>query len=489
MSFIPPNEKIIETKKCRISGQEFFVTDRDLEFYEKISPTFAGKKYLIPSPTLCPDERMRRRLSFRNERKLYHRKCNKTGNQIISIYSPDKPYTVYDQKVWWWDDWSPSDYGLKFDFNKSFFEQFHTLDLRTPKLSVMTSKNENCEYTHLTANNKDCYLIFESSNNQECYYGLWLQKSERCIDCDFIHESTNCYNSTDIYNCYNVCFSQNSYNCQNCQFINNCTWCKYCFWCINLQNKEYYIYNRAVSEKEYNIFLNFFIHANTEEQQKYIQNKKQLDLSSVHKYANLVQSENCIWDYMVHARNCFYCTHIHDAEDIKYGEHVWRNAKNIMDASTVGRNASWVYESLNVGIDVNNNLFCIQNWTSQETIYSSSCFNSQKLFWCSGIKKWKNCILNISYSQQEYDYICSRIINHMKNTGEWGEFFPHQLSHFWYNETDAYNHFPHLTEEEVKNHLWNWKEEEETNSYHGPYYNSLPIQEYSEKKSWIWKIY
>lgn len=195
-----------------------------------------------------------------------------------------------------------------------------------------------------------------------------------------------------------------------------------------------------------------------------------------------MQSENCIWDYMVHARNCFYCTHIHDAEDIKYGEHVWRNAKNIMDASTVGRNASWVYESLNVGIDVNNNLFCIQNWTSQETIYSSSCFNSQKLFWCSGIKKWKNCILNISYSQQEYDYICSRIINHMKNTGEWGEFFPHQLSHFWYNETDAYNHFPHLTEEEVKNHLWNWKEEEETNSYHGPYYNSLPIQEYSEKK-------
>ena len=38
---IPHGEKIIETKKCRISGKEFFVTDKDLEFYDKVSPVFA----------------------------------------------------------------------------------------------------------------------------------------------------------------------------------------------------------------------------------------------------------------------------------------------------------------------------------------------------------------------------------------------------------------------------------------------------------------
>lgn len=110
MSFIPPGEKIIEKKICRISGKEFVITDKDLEFYEKISPIFGGKKYSIPSPTLCPEERMRRRLSWRNERKLYHGKCAKTGNQIISIYSHDKDYTVYDPKIWWNDDWSPHDF-------------------------------------------------------------------------------------------------------------------------------------------------------------------------------------------------------------------------------------------------------------------------------------------------------------------------------------------------------------------------------------------
>lgn len=106
MSLIPPGEKIIETKKCRISGKDFFVTDKDLEFYDKISPVFSGQKYLIPSPTLCPDERQRRRLAFRNERKLYHRKCDKTGNQIISNYGIHTISPVYEAFAWFGDEWS-----------------------------------------------------------------------------------------------------------------------------------------------------------------------------------------------------------------------------------------------------------------------------------------------------------------------------------------------------------------------------------------------
>lgn len=110
MNFLPPGENIVETKKCRISGKEFFVTDRDKEYYDKKSPLFSGQKYPIPTPTLSPEERKRRRLTWRNERKLYHRKCDKTGNSLIAIYSPEKPYTVYDQKVWWSDDWNPVEY-------------------------------------------------------------------------------------------------------------------------------------------------------------------------------------------------------------------------------------------------------------------------------------------------------------------------------------------------------------------------------------------
>jgi hypothetical protein len=72
------NEKVVETKVCNHCNTKFDITDKDLEFYEKISPIFNDKKYSIPTPTLCPDCRQQRRLTFRNERKLYKRKCDAT---------------------------------------------------------------------------------------------------------------------------------------------------------------------------------------------------------------------------------------------------------------------------------------------------------------------------------------------------------------------------------------------------------------------------
>lgn len=229
MSFIPPGDKIVETKKCQISGKDFFVTDKDLEYYDKKSPIFSGIKYLIPSPTLSPEERKRRRLSWRNERKLYQRKCDKTEKPIIALYSPDKPYTVYDQKVWWGDDWNPLDYGSDFDFNRPFFEQLGELHRRVPQINVITSQNENCEFTNLTANCRNCYLIYESSNNEFCEYGCWFQKSEHCLDCSFIHECKYCYEISDSYNCHSLFWSQNCDNCRESHFLSNCLSCTKCF--------------------------------------------------------------------------------------------------------------------------------------------------------------------------------------------------------------------------------------------------------------------
>ena len=71
-------DPIVERKICKVSGQSFAIFKSDLEFYDKISPVFNGKKYLIPTPRLCPEERQRRRLMFRNERKLYRRNCDAT---------------------------------------------------------------------------------------------------------------------------------------------------------------------------------------------------------------------------------------------------------------------------------------------------------------------------------------------------------------------------------------------------------------------------
>jgi hypothetical protein len=116
--------KTCQNKWCQT---QFEVTDSDRAFYEKVSPSFNGKKYLIPEPTRCPDCRMQRRLSFRNERNLYKRKCSKTEKDIISIYSPNNPQVVYNREEWWSDSWDPLEYGRDYDFTGRFFEQYKAL--------------------------------------------------------------------------------------------------------------------------------------------------------------------------------------------------------------------------------------------------------------------------------------------------------------------------------------------------------------------------
>jgi len=59
---------------------------------------------------MCPDCRRQNRQSFINERSIYKRKCDATGESIISMYSPDKPFKIYSQEFWWSDKWEASDY-------------------------------------------------------------------------------------------------------------------------------------------------------------------------------------------------------------------------------------------------------------------------------------------------------------------------------------------------------------------------------------------
>ena len=126
----------------------------------------ALKKYLIPPPTLCPDCRQQRRLSFRNERTLYKRKCDATGKEIVSIYSPDKSYTVYHQDYWWSDAWDPLTYGRAFDFTRSAMEQMEEMMREVPRISVLNGYGENSEYCNHAWKQKDCYFSMAAGENE-----------------------------------------------------------------------------------------------------------------------------------------------------------------------------------------------------------------------------------------------------------------------------------------------------------------------------------
>jgi len=57
-----------------------------------------------------------RRLVWRNDRKLYKRKCDATGKEIISVFSPDKSFRVFDSDFYWSDVWQIEMSQTSFDF-------------------------------------------------------------------------------------------------------------------------------------------------------------------------------------------------------------------------------------------------------------------------------------------------------------------------------------------------------------------------------------
>lgn len=210
-------------KPCCQCAQQFEITDEDLKFYDKVSPVFAGKKYPIPEPTLCPDCRQQRRIAWRNEQKLYHRTCDLCKKTILAMYDADTKFPVYCLDCWYSDKWDPYDYGRQFDMKRPFFEQFADLLKVVPRfsMSVPRSTMENADYCNASGNLKNCYLIVNSDYSEQCYYGKGMNRCFQCVDCFKTYDCQNCYEVINSNNCYGSSYLLDSYNSENCHFSSN----------------------------------------------------------------------------------------------------------------------------------------------------------------------------------------------------------------------------------------------------------------------------
>ncbi len=315
---IPPSETLVETKTCQHCGALFPITDKDLEFYDKISPVFSGKKYPIPTPTLCPDCRLRRRLSFRNESKLYKRDCDATGKSIISAYSPDKPFKTYHQEYWWSDQWDPLSYGRDFDFNRPFFEQFAELQLAVPRITVLNGFSENADYGNHSYYNKDSYSVYSCGYVQNSLYCVDVSKSNDCVDCGKTYGSSHCYECVESKNCTDCQHSFQCEDCFACYLCVGCVGCKNCIGCKNLRNQEYAIGNETVSKE---VFKETFERYSSdpafrkELRARFGELRVKIPTEHLHNRLseNLFQCDNC--ENCADSKHCFNCE---DSKNIAY---------------------------------------------------------------------------------------------------------------------------------------------------------------------------
>lgn len=437
---------------CKQCSKHFKVTEQDYAFYEKISPIFNGQKWRIPEPTLCPECRQQRRLSWRNEKNLYKRKCALSGKNIISVYKPETNFTVYGNSAWYSDAWDACEYGRDFDFSRPFFEQFAELQQEVPRLALAAFDIENSPYVNQCWHVKNCHLCFDVGYCEDMLYCYTTYHSSDCIDTLYGEKNELCYGIINCKNCYNCCFVQDSKDCSDTYFSFDCHNSQNLLFCENLHGKEYYIRNKKVSPKDFKKVLSSLSLHSYSEWSKYIQEFRKRKKKAFKKENRNINAENCTGNDLFNCKNCFESFECYRAEDSKYitrGDH---EIKDCMDCDHLAE-ITLSYEGLT--ISGYHNLFCHMSYLGQNSMYCDINIGSKDCFGCVGIRKKQYCILNKQYSQKEYESLVVRIIKHMKEIGEWGEFFDPQLSPFGYNETLANYYYP-LSCEQALSQNFHW---------------------------------
>ena len=112
------------------------------------------------------------------------------------------------------------------------------------------------------------------------------------------------------------------------------------------------------------------------------------------------------------------------------------------------------------GLNCTNNICCFFTWSgSSNNLYCHLTIGSNNCFGCSSVRNKEYCVLNKQYSKAEYEALVPKIIEHMKSTGEWGEFFPPELSPFSFDETVANEWYP-IEKSEATKRGYRWEEKE-----------------------------
>ena len=441
----------------------------------------AGKKYLIPPPTLCPDCRVQRRMAWRNDRTFYHRTCDLTGSKFISMYAPDTKFPVYKADVWHEDGWDGMTFGRDMDFGKPFFEQWAALNDKVPHWGVAISTCENSDYCNYCNDEKNCYLDIAAESNEDCYFNHFTKYSKNCVDCTFVYHSTLCYECIQCYNCYSVRWSQYMDDCSDCALCFDCKGCRNCLLSINLRNKEFCILNEQHTKEGYAKKLaELNLKSFGSLQSVFALWKTMRIKKGIYRDMYNLNCEGCVGNDLKNSKNCHGSFNATNCEDCKYLYDVL-DAKNCYDMNYSPYGPEGCYEVTST-VGLKNSAFYMAGPYNANCYYSHMCKSCRDCFGCIGLKHKQYCVLNKQYTKEQYEILVPQIIEHMRNdggaamnpsppgrtSGSWGEFFPVRYSPHGYNETVAQEYMP-LTKTQAQERGWPWRDDiESEQSYLGP---------------------
>ncbi len=442
-------ELVPHSRICLECKKEFKIENEDIILL---------KMFRSPAPTLCPNCRQRRRLSFVNYSNIYKRKCDFPGHNevMISQTAPIMPWVNYDHETYYSDLWDPFFYGKDIREDISFFQQFMHLEKEVPQPGVHRGANSpNSDFSFYGKDMKNCYYVFGGRRSEDIMYSSSIYDSKYIMDCYFLRKVDIGYNNVSTADCYKCKYAYFSANCIECDFIYDCRNCQNCFGCVNLRNKNYCWFNEQLTKDGYQKRkegLNLGSRLkNNEYKNKFWDFVKDNPLRAVRIY----QSENVSGNDIKRSRNCQDVFQTEDSENVRHASFVIMRMKDSMDTGFSGR-AERSYEDQNVSANSFNVKFSFSVKESTDSDFLASCSNCHDCFGCIGLKNASYVIFNKQYEPEEYWKKIDEIKTKMLKNGEYGEFFPMSFSPYAYNSSFANVIYP-MTEEEAKNRGLYWQ--------------------------------
>ncbi len=383
-----------------------------------------------------------------------------TKEPIVCLYSPEKSFRVYDQRIWWSDRWDAREYGRPYDAFRSFFAQFRELMESVPRPALFTKGCENSDYANHAVYSKNCYMCFNGG-----YCENTLYSDDVILKCRSCCDATNTVECELVYDCIDTEKSYQSNHlivcseCADCGFLYDCRNCHHCRLCWNLRNKSYCIKNVQYTREEYERMISakemrLETHSSYEECRR--QFRSLVTAQAVHRSMETRNAVQVSGNFISTSKDIRDSFDILGSQDLARCFDAW-DIRDCQDTFQTMDKAELQYETHASSVSVHA-LFCNVSHENADILYADHCFNSNSLFGCVGLRHQQYCILNKQYTKEAYELLVPQIIEHMRKTGEWGEFFPMECSPFAYNETVAQEYFP-LTKAEVLSHGWQWQEE------------------------------
>lgn len=412
-----------------------------------------------PAPRQCPDCRLLWLTQWRNEQTLYPTQCSQCQQPMISRYHPDRGYRVYCHACFLSDNWNGTDYGRPYDFSKTFTENFADLLRDAPKHCTHISnyeKNVNSEYINLAGIAKNCYLVFNSSVMEDAYYSRGLHDCRDVVDCYACDRLEIGYENVGVNSSYAVFYSRNCQGCRDCWFCSMCVNCTDCFGCVNLVNQKYHWFNEALSESEYRTRLEQLLgshQALTESATRFATHLRQYP-----RRENVNQKTvDSVGNYLVNCKGAYHCLESQGIEDCAYGYSLKPNARDCQNCFGYGLDSELLYHTVAVGESYRVS-YSSDVAFSENVEYSFECKKIKNCFGCTGLYQGgEYCILNTHYSPKEYQTLRQKIVDQMRQTGEWGLFLSPRLCPFAHNESVSAQYFP-LAANEATTRGLRWEE-------------------------------